>query len=71
MAERGFGLRRLWRPRHPLFRCMIGLQAISSLFMAVLLHGEPVAWVDAVLRVLVVLNALLGVYLAWLLIRVD
>lgn len=71
MAERILALRRLWRPRHPLFRCMIALQLVSSLFMGVLVHGAPLPWVGAVLRVLVAINSVLGMYLAWRLMRRD
>src|SRR5690606_21931217 len=62
-------LGRLIQPRNPLFWIVVVLQLLSMAFVAIRLDLEPAPLVAWVLRVLAVGNAVLGMAIAWRLLR--
>lgn len=64
-------LSRILRPRHPLFWVLVALQALSTVFVNVLVRYEPAAGVAFVLSGLVIANAAASALIIWRLVRDD
>lgn len=62
-------LSRIVRPRHPLFWVLVALQALSTVFLNVLVRYEPGAGVTLVLSGLVIANATASALIIWRLLR--
>jgi 4-hydroxybenzoate polyprenyltransferase len=60
---------RIVRPRHPLFWLLVALQALSTVFLNVLVRHEPSPAVAFVLSALVIVNATLSALFIWRLLR--
>jgi hypothetical protein len=64
-------LSRILRPRHPLFWVLVTLQALSTVFVNVLVRHEPAAGVAFVLSALVIANSAASALIIWRLVRDD
>lgn len=62
-------LSRIVRPRHPLFWVLVALQALSTVFLNVLVRYEPGTGVTLVLSALVIANATASALIIWRLLR--
>jgi 4-hydroxybenzoate polyprenyltransferase len=64
-------LSRILRPRHPLFWLLVALQALSTVFVNVLVRYEPAAGLAFLLSGLVVANSAASALILWRLVRDD
>lgn len=62
-------LARIVQPKNPLFWLMVVLQLLSSFFLALLNMAELAPALAWVLRLMVLLNAVLGILILWKLLR--
>lgn len=62
-------LSRIVQPRNPLFWLMIVLQVLSSIFMTLLTTADPLPALAWVLRIMVLVNAVIGLLILWKLMR--
>lgn len=62
-------LARIVQPKNPLFWLMVVLQLLSSFFLALLNMTELAPGLAWVLRLMVLLNAVLGILILWKLLR--
>jgi ABC-type iron transport system FetAB permease component len=62
-------LSRLFQPRNPLFWLAVALNALSTLLVWVVQHRELNAWATLLVSGFALGNALIGIWLVWMLLR--